>query len=381
MRAKLTLFFISLIFSEFLYSQVGIGTSTPAGSAILHLNSTAKGFLPPVMSTTDRGNISTPANGLIIFNSTENKLNLYNGTWYALPLATSGAAGITLGQYSGLNSQSSTGIAIGQNAASQSQGAYAVALGTEAGYQNQANSSIAIGYASGYTNQNSNSIALGSFAATHNQGHSSIAIGYNAGTLSQSNQNVAIGYGAGYNLQGSQSVAIGYLAGYSSQYNNSIALNASGAQLNPDASGFYVSPIRSNAGTNATLMYDASTKEITYSASDARLKNNIQVLTSGLSEVMRLQPVSFDFRESLNSSEYNGHNVGFVAQQVQEVIPEAVSPNPDSLLAINTTAIIPYLVKAIQELKEENQILSNTIEQIQIKSTRSRKLLFNKKGK
>lgn len=348
MKAKLALLFVTLISSQFLYSQVGIGTSTPDGSAILHLNSTAKGLLPPVMSTTNRGNINTPANGLLIFNSTDNKLNVYNGAWYALPLATSGAAGIAIGTNSGTTGQSSSGIAIGESA--------------------------------GYQNQGVNSIAIGSYAGNTSQAAGGIAIGLNAGANNQAIYGTAVGYGAGYSAQGSNAVAIGYLAGFTSQSANSIAINASGAQLNPATSGFYVAPIRSNAGTNATLMYDATTKEITYSASDARLKNNIQLLTSGLSEVMRLQPVSFDYRESLNSSEYNGHNIGFVAQQVKEVIPEAVSANPDSLLAINTTAMIPYLVKAIQELKEENQQLSGKIEQLQKVKFSKRRSLFKRKG-
>jgi hypothetical protein len=60
--------------------NVGIGTSTPSSSALLDMNSTNKGFLPPRMTTAQRDAVSSPATGLVIYNSTENKLNFYDGS-------------------------------------------------------------------------------------------------------------------------------------------------------------------------------------------------------------------------------------------------------------------------------------------------------------
>jgi len=63
--------------------QVGIGTTTP--SAKLDVTSTTQGFLPPRMTTTQRDAISTPATGLVIYNTTTNLLNFYNGSsWGAV---------------------------------------------------------------------------------------------------------------------------------------------------------------------------------------------------------------------------------------------------------------------------------------------------------
>lgn len=59
---------------------VGIGTTNPAATAILDIQSTTQGFLPPRMTTEQRDAITTPAEGLMIFNSTTKKLNFYNGT-------------------------------------------------------------------------------------------------------------------------------------------------------------------------------------------------------------------------------------------------------------------------------------------------------------
>jgi trimeric autotransporter adhesin len=85
------------------------------------------------------------------------------------------------------------------------------------------------------------------------------------------------------------------------------------------------------------------------SFSDARLKENIVGLPSQLDSIMALRPVEFDYIES----EGGGHQVGFIAQEMQEVYPDAVGiRQPDEMLTVTgwdkTTA---RLVKAIQELK------------------------------
>jgi hypothetical protein len=60
--------------------NVGINTTTIDPSCLLQLTSTAKGFRPPAMTTTNRAAIATPIAGLMIYNTTTNKLNFYNGT-------------------------------------------------------------------------------------------------------------------------------------------------------------------------------------------------------------------------------------------------------------------------------------------------------------
>ncbi len=59
--------------------HVGAG-SIADGSALLEMTSTTRGFLQPRMTTTQRDAISTPATGLMVYNTTTNKLNFYNGS-------------------------------------------------------------------------------------------------------------------------------------------------------------------------------------------------------------------------------------------------------------------------------------------------------------
>jgi uncharacterized protein (TIGR02145 family) len=86
----LLLTILSLIFST--YAQnVGIGTTTPAASAVLDLNSTTKGFLPPRMTAAQRTAIPSPINGLLVF-QTDYPSGLYYfnvGVWSKLSETTS----------------------------------------------------------------------------------------------------------------------------------------------------------------------------------------------------------------------------------------------------------------------------------------------------
>ena len=60
--------------------NVGIGTTGPNPVALLDLYSTSKGFLAPRMTTAQRDAISSPPAGLMIYNTTTNQYESYNGT-------------------------------------------------------------------------------------------------------------------------------------------------------------------------------------------------------------------------------------------------------------------------------------------------------------
>ena len=71
---KKIVFSLMILFSSLLEAQIGIGTTTPNASAILDVTSTSKGLLLPRMTTSQRDAVASPASGLMIFNTTTNKL-------------------------------------------------------------------------------------------------------------------------------------------------------------------------------------------------------------------------------------------------------------------------------------------------------------------
>ena len=77
--------FIALLFITRANAQsVGIGTTTPNAKAALDITSTTRGLLPPRMDSTERNAITSPPAGLIVYNTTINAFQCYNGTaWYS----------------------------------------------------------------------------------------------------------------------------------------------------------------------------------------------------------------------------------------------------------------------------------------------------------
>ena len=130
-----------------------------------------------------------------------------------------------------------------------------------------AETKIALGANAGSIAQGAQAVAIGFDAGNGLQGNTAVAVGSNAGRVSQGIDAVALGFGAGETSQGLQAVAIGAYAGQTSQPANTIILNASGSAVNGVAAqtnSFYVAPIRTTAN-GTPLMYNSTTKEITYS--------------------------------------------------------------------------------------------------------------------
>jgi hypothetical protein len=95
------------------------------------------------------------------------------------------------------------------------------------------------------------------------------------------------------------------------------------------------------------------------SYSDRRLKENIVGLEAQLANICALRPVEFDYIKS----EGGGHQVGFVAQEMQEVYPDAVGERqPDGMLTVTGwSKTEARLVKAIQELNAKVEALQSEI--------------------
>lgn len=94
-------------------------------------------------------------------------------------------------------------------------------------------------------------------------------------------------------------------------------------------------------------------------SSDARLKNHVAPLAYGLAEVARLKPVFFEWKNNPGKRQ-----VGFLAQEVKGVLPELVGEASDTskTLGVAYASMAPVLVKAIQELKADNDNLRALVE-------------------
>lgn len=111
----------------------------------------------------------------------------------------------------------------------------------------------------------------------------------------------------------------------------------------------------------------------TIQTSDARLKKNIQNLDYGLEELMTLRPVRYQWKDTNNTD----LKIGFVAQEVLEIIPEVVNIGDDSLqtLGMRYADMVPLLVNAIQEQQEQIIELKAINLQIQREHSELKKLM------
>lgn len=100
-----------------------------------------------------------------------------------------------------------------------------------------------------------------------------------------------------------------------------------------------------------------------YNYSDARAKINVAKLNYGLNTIDKLNAVTYDFKDTEPASANlfktggNGKEIGLLAQEVEQVLPNVVLTDPDGNKLINYTAIIPVMIQAIKDLKAEVETL------------------------
>jgi predicted RNase H-like nuclease (RuvC/YqgF family) len=97
-------------------------------------------------------------------------------------------------------------------------------------------------------------------------------------------------------------------------------------------------------------------------ASDQKIKENVETLKNGLSEVMALRPVQYDLKKQYNPHG-KGKQVGFIAQEVDKVDPRLTNSwqKDRKLMKVNYEQSVAILVKAIQEQQKEIDELKKKI--------------------
>lgn len=262
-------------------------------------------------------------------------------------------------------------------------GANDIFIGYRAGYKNtQSNCNIFIGYESGlnYNDKSSDgngrggNVFVGGYTGTAKDGASGTTtgrrnsfFGYYAGwAFEEGSNNIFIGAGAGENFtKGSGNIFIGNEAG----------MNATGSNK------LYID----NSRTATPLIYgdfDNNTVTINGSqvfTSDQRFKENIQTLNGSLQKVTNIRGVSYTWKTNAeinqikgiqtdsvdNSRMQEGTQLGVIAQEVENVIPEVVYTDEDGFKSVDYIKITPILIEAVKELKAEKDALEAKVEKLE----------------
>lgn len=96
--------------------------------------------------------------------------------------------------------------------------------------------------------------------------------------------------------------------------------------------------------------------------SDSRVKTNVVSMTGGLDKIDRIRPVTFDWVPTEDVSDREGADFGFIAQELEEVLPEVVHTRGDGYKTVMYEKVVPVLVQAMKEQQAMIDILKAEIE-------------------
>ena len=105
---------------------------------------------------------------------------------------------------------------------------------------------------------------------------------------------------------------------------------------------------------------------ITYfTTSDRRLKDNIETITDGTDKLMAMNPVTHTWKADPEAPSVHG----FIAQEMKEIVPEAVSKDtdPDEMMSMDYGRITPVIVAALQDALKEIKELKTRINKLENK--------------
>lgn len=98
--------------------------------------------------------------------------------------------------------------------------------------------------------------------------------------------------------------------------------------------------------------------------SDARLKRNIHPLQNSLKKIISLNGYQYNWIEANRDTALQ---TGVLAQQIEQQMPELVKTDEEGIKSVNYNGMIPYLIEAVKELKQENENLKEEIKKLKNK--------------
>jgi hypothetical protein len=97
--------------------------------------------------------------------------------------------------------------------------------------------------------------------------------------------------------------------------------------------------------------FRATSDVIAYSSSDLRFKDNLVKIENSLQKINSISGYEFDWNERQDT--YKGHDVGVIAQEVEEILPEIVTTRENGYKAVKYEKLTPLLIEAIKELTQK----------------------------
>lgn len=120
-----------------------------------------------------------------------------------------------------------------------------------------------------------------------------------------------------------------------------------------------------NISPNATDgRIDASNDIVAYSSSDKRWKTNIKLIESPLEKLQKLSGVEFDWIEDFRAHGNSGNDIGVIAQEVEEVLPQVVQTRDSGMKAVRYEKLIPLLIETIKEQQSQIDSLKSEISEL-----------------
>jgi hypothetical protein len=117
-----------------------------------------------------------------------------------------------------------------------------------------------------------------------------------------------------------------------------------------------------NISPNATDgRIDASNDIVAYSSSDIRWKTNIKTIESPLEKLQQLRGVEFEWIEDFRAHGNSGNDIGVIAQEVEQILPQAVQTRDSGMKAVRYEKLIPLLIETIKEQQNQIDELKNKI--------------------
>ena len=117
------------------------------------------------------------------------------------------------------------------------------------------------------------------------------------------------------------------------------------------------------AGSGNRVVYSDQYGNLTNSSSDSRLKEDVVNLSYGMNEIKTLRPVSFHWIDK--SKRGAQKEIGLIAQEVKDIIPEVVGENYDKTYSIDYPKLVSVLIKGMKEQQTVIETQSSQISTLQ----------------